>query len=97
MMFSGFYVRLSEILPILWPFQWISVMKYTFNILLRNEFIGNDKIDVRVNGVRQDPKDIIEDIGANIDIWVAFLCLIGLYILFLGISLLLLTINTKRL
>jgi ABC-type multidrug transport system ATPase subunit len=44
-MLSGFFVNLDNVLPILWPFQWISSLKYTFNIMLRTEFERNNELD----------------------------------------------------
>jgi hypothetical protein len=56
MMLSGFYVNLNNVIPIIWLFQWISSMKYVFNILLRNELTGNNKILMFYTNENRDTK-----------------------------------------
>ena len=95
-MLSGFYVSLDKVVPILWPFQWISGPKYMFNIQLRNEFIGNDKIHIYQGPYQLTGEDIIKRAGVDMEIWQGFIGLMGLYIGFLTCALLGLKFTSKR-
>ena len=95
-MLSGFYVRLDTVVPILWPLQWVSAIKYLFNIQLRNEFIGNDNIHIYQGTHELKASDLIARVGVDIEIGTAFLSLLALYIGFLGFALVGLKYTSKR-
>ena len=96
MMLSGFAVDLDEIVPVLWPFQWISSMKYSYNIGIKNEFRKNDKLAYMFDGKLMDTETIIEMTGADLGIGVSFGCLIAVYVGFSLIALIGLLYTAKR-
>ena len=96
MMLSGFGVDLDNVVPILWPFQWISTMKYSYNIEIQNEFRKNDKLGYVFDGHLMDMETIIEMTGADIGIGVSFACLVAVYVGFSLIALIGLIYTTKR-
>ena len=96
MMLSGFFVDLDEVVPVLWPFQWISMLKYTFNIQLRNEFENNDKLNIMSDGKPMTTEVLLDMSGVDMGITSSFLCLLAVYIGFLLIALGGLIFTTKR-
>lgn len=101
MMLSGFFVNLDDVVPVLKPFQWISSLKYTFNIMLRNEFEKNDELEYvfTENGVENKPTtgELLDMSGVDLSYGEAFGGLIGLYVGFLILALLGLMYTTRRL
>ena len=97
-MLSGFFVDLDEVVPVLWPFQWISTLKYAGNIMFRNEFEENDNIKVpNASGSGSMTTDqLTEYVGVDLKMSVSFICLVALYIFFLLIALCGLIFTTKR-
>lgn len=101
MMLSGFYVNLDHVVPIIWPFQWVSAMKYVFNILLRNELTDNDMVrlsytDDKGNLQYYNTEQILEFANVDLSFASAFIGLIVLYICFLIIAFIILAINARR-
>jgi len=97
MMLSGFFVNLNNVVPVLWPFQWISSLKYAFNIMLRVEFEKNTKIEyIFGDGPTQDTEKLISDVGVDLKLSTAFICLASLYVGFLVLALIGLMFTTKR-
>ena len=97
MMLSGFFVDLVKVVPLLWPFQWISTLKYAGKIMFRNEFEDNNKLNIMgCDGNIINTNTILEYVGVDLKMGVSFICLIALYILFLLIALCGLIFTTKR-
>ena len=100
MMLSGFFVDLDKVVPVLWPFQWISSLKYAFTIQLRNEFEDNEDIKIctafgdEVNCLYGN--DLIKNLNVTLRMDVSFICLVRIYVLFLIIALIGLVITTRR-
>ena len=93
MMLSGFFADLKSVVPILWPFQWISSFKYLLNIMLTNEFTDNKKIKVVHMGPNGTPEymtsnDLLSLAGVDMTLELSFMALIILYVAFLGFALL---------
>ena len=97
MMLSGFFVDLEKVVPVLWPFQWISTLKYTGNIMFRNEFEENNKLHIMgADNQEMDKNTLMEYVGVDLKMDVSFICLIALYIFFLLIALCGLIFTTRR-
>eukprot|EP00826_Nyctotherus_ovalis_P023141 TRINITY_DN1780_c0_g1_i11.p1 TRINITY_DN1780_c0_g1~~TRINITY_DN1780_c0_g1_i11.p1 ORF type:complete len:674 (-),score=180.39 TRINITY_DN1780_c0_g1_i11:236-2257(-) len=100
MMLSGFFVNLDDVVPVLKPFQWISSLKYTFNIMLRTEFENNSDIDYIIyeNGVPIHPdKEYFLDLaGVDMGYGGAFGGLAGVYAGFLVLAWLGLLYTTRK-
>eukprot|EP00826_Nyctotherus_ovalis_P004750 TRINITY_DN1104_c0_g4_i2.p3 TRINITY_DN1104_c0_g4~~TRINITY_DN1104_c0_g4_i2.p3 ORF type:complete len:108 (+),score=26.68 TRINITY_DN1104_c0_g4_i2:101-424(+) len=100
MMLSGFFVNLDDVVPVLWPFQWISCLKYTFNIMLRTEFERNGDLAFEMkennNVVSYSTDDLLDLVSVDLSFGVAFGCLAALYVGFLILALLGLMFTTKR-
>ena len=65
--------------------------------MFRNEFEENDDIKiVGTDGELMDKNTLLEYIGVDLKMSVAFICLIALYLLFLLIALFGLMFTTKR-
>ena len=97
MMLSGFFVNLDGVIPILWPFQWISSLKYAFTILMRNEFEDNVEIRVPNNeGGYFYGTELMKEVNVTLRMDVSFICLVGVYVLFLVIALIGLMVTTRR-
>jgi len=96
MLLSGFFVNLNNVVPILWPFQWISSLKYTFNIMLRTEFERNNNLDYlfKENDVGTD--DLLSMVGVDLNLSTSFICLIALYVGFLILALIALIFTARR-
>lgn len=101
MLLSGFFVNLDDVVPVLKPFQWLSSLKYTFNIMLRNEFEKNDKLAFTFteNGITKmsTTEELLDMSRVDLSYGEAFGGLIGLYIGFLVLALLGLLYKTRRL
>ena len=96
MMLSGFFVDLGKVVPVLWPFQWVSMLKYGLSIQLRNEFENNDKIEIMSNGNLMPTDTLLEMAGVDLSITTSFICLVAVYIGFLILSLGGLIFTTRR-
>eukprot|EP00826_Nyctotherus_ovalis_P005864 TRINITY_DN11337_c0_g1_i5.p2 TRINITY_DN11337_c0_g1~~TRINITY_DN11337_c0_g1_i5.p2 ORF type:complete len:138 (-),score=23.91 TRINITY_DN11337_c0_g1_i5:206-619(-) len=100
MMLSGFFVNLDDVVPVLWPFQWISSLKYTFNIMLRTEFERNDdlKYEIVEGGVTRypDTDELLDQVGVDLSLGTSFGCLVALYVGFLVLALIALMFTTRR-
>ena len=96
MMLSGFGVDLDKVVPILWPFQYISTMKYSYNIEIYNEFKKNDKLAYVFDGYPVDIDTIIDMTGVDIEIGLSFVCLIAVYVGFMAIALVGLLYTARR-
>lgn len=100
MMLSGFFVNLDDVVPVLWPFQWISCLKYTFNITLRTEFERNNEIhyefETENDGVIKGNDVLLDMVGVDLSLGVAFGCLASLYVGFLLLALIGLMFTTRR-
>ena len=97
MMLSGFCVDLNNVVPILWPFKWLSTTNYTFSIITRNEFTDNNKINIRdTEGEKVSLDNLMSNVGIELELWSAFVGLIAVYLLFIGIAMVGLVLMTKR-
>jgi len=107
---SGWFVRLDYSMTILWPIQWISVFKYAFNGVLRNELQGNDDVAVKSTvsffnkmtnqtqfmNVTVSADDLLNRMEAKLEIWECFVAQAGLYIGFTILALIGLKISSRR-
>lgn len=97
MMLSGFFVNLDNVLPVLWPFQWLSSLKYTFNVMLRAEFDNNDELRLpNANGDPATIDELLDMSGVDLEMSTAFICLVALYVGFMIAALLGLMFTTRR-
>lgn len=96
-LFSGFNVNLNTVYVWLRWIQWISPLRYTMEILLRNEFDGNDKyiITESISSYSLDNASLTEQFGYNLGMFncMVILAAIGLIFRLLSFAALKLTIS----
>eukprot|EP00826_Nyctotherus_ovalis_P053642 TRINITY_DN6996_c0_g2_i3.p1 TRINITY_DN6996_c0_g2~~TRINITY_DN6996_c0_g2_i3.p1 ORF type:complete len:105 (+),score=8.04 TRINITY_DN6996_c0_g2_i3:102-416(+) len=100
MLLSGFFANLDRVVPVLWPFQYLTFLKYSLAIMLRTEFERNDDLhyEIQEDGVLMDysTDDLLELVGVDLSIGVAFACMVALYVGFLTLALVGLLFTAKR-